>query len=413
MPPLPSGDAGDRHGEDEDDLGDDQDVFRPPLPPDDRIWRHPSEVAAATASARPSRPRWTCARSRRRGILGLVTVSGLLGATVSLGAVAVLGGFGRDTTVVERHIAVQPVTSTARDDDTVAAITARTAPSVAAIRVERGDATTAASALVMRSDGYLVTNAHLVDGADTIEVRLADVSVPATVVGTDRVTDIAVLHVELADLSPAVVGSARTLSMGDSVVAIAAAAGAGWSPEVTTGVVRGLGRRLLADDGTVLHDMILVDHPFPDGSGGGTLVDAHGAVVGLASDIPGATGDQRRGVAMPVDLAMHVADQIIDHGHARHVWLGIEGSDLSSDDALALGIAGGASIKTVVADSPAATAGLSPGDVVVALDGDRVESMSQLIAALRLHQPGDTISFTVRRDGGEVPLTVVLGERPG
>ena len=414
MPPLPSGDPGDRHGEDDDDLGDDQVEFRPPLPPDDRIWRHPSEVAAAAAIPSGATPprfrRWL--PTRRPRMLGLATVSGLVGATLSLGVVAALGGFTRDTTIVQRNVAIQPVTSSAADD-TIAAITARTAPSVAAIRVTRADGTTAGSALVLRSDGYLVTTAHLLHDATTIEVRLqAGSSTAATVVGTDPLTDVAVLHVDAADLLPAVLGTAETLSMGDRIVAIGAADAPGWATEITTAVISGLGRRLRAADDTVLHDMILIDQALGEAAGGGALLDARGAVVGVTSDIPATTGDNPvRGVAMPIDVAVQVADQIIEHGHARHVWLGIEGTDLSSEKAMALGIAGGASVSRVVDGSPAATAGLAPGDVIVAIDGRAVDSMSHLIVALRAHEPGDQVTLSVRRDTATMPMVVTLDER--
>ncbi len=415
MPPLQSGDPGDRHGEDDDDLGDDQVEFRPPLPPDDRIWRHPSEVAASAAvpspRAAPRSRRWFPVRRPR--VLGLATISGLVGATLSLGLVAALGGFTGHTTIVQRNVAIQPVTSRASDEDTIAAIAARTAPSVAAVRVTRNGDTTAGSALVLRSDGYLVTNAHLVIAATLIEVRLqAGPSIGATVVGTDPLTDVAVLHVDAADLLPAALGSADTLSMGDRIVAVGAADTPGWSPEVTTAVVSGLGRRLRAADDTVLHDMIVIDQALGGAASGGALLDARGAVVGVTSDIGAAESDRVvRGVAMPIDLAVHVAEQIIEHGHARHVWLGIEGTDVSSADALDLGIAGGAAVTRVIDGSPAAAAGFAAGDVIVAIDGATVDSMSHLIVALRIHDPGDEVTLSVRRGEATVPITVALDER--
>ena len=414
MPPLPSGDPGDRHGEDDDDLGEDQIEFRPPLPPDDRIWRHPSEVAATGADlatvgrARPRR--WPIRRPR---MLGLATVSGLVGATLSLGIVAALGGFARETTIVQRNVAVQPVTSSASDDNTIAAIAARTAPSVAAVRITRDGDTSAASALVLRSDGYLMTNAHLVTDATTIEVRLqTGSSIAATLVGTDPLTDVAVLHIDAADLLPAALGSAETLSMGDRIIAIGAADSPGWSPDITRAVVSGLGRRLRAADDTVLHDMIIIDQALGAAAGGGALLDVRGAVVGVTSDIPASAGDSPvRGVAMPIDAAVHVADQIIEQGHARHVWLGIEGTDLSSGEAVDLGIAGGASVSRVIDASPAAAAGFATGDVIVAIDGTTIDSMSHLIVALRAHDPGDQVTLSVRRGDTTVPIVVVLGER--
>ena len=411
---MHSGDTGEGQGDD----GDDGVEFRPPLPPEDRIWRHPSEVAGADRRA-PGRSARTDRRVPR--ILGVAAVSGLIGATLSLGVVAALGGFSRDTLVVERNVAIQPVTSVGPGSDSVTAIVARTGPAIAAVRVRGAgrDATVSGSAIVLRSDGHLLTNAQLVEGAESIEVRLhRGAAITADVVGTDPETDVAVLKVDLDDLEPAALGSAETVEIGDRAVALGAVDAGGWSTEVATGVISSLDRRLESAAGHARHGMMIVDVRLAHGAAGGPLLDATGAVVGITSgDV--SSGDevdredgQRFCAATPIDVAVHVADQIIEHGRARHVWLGIEGSDLPAAAASALDVPGGAAIGRVVADSPAADAGLQDGDVIVGFDAEAIDSMSDLIAALRAHRPDDRVTLQIRRGDELRSITVVLAEKP-
>ena len=405
MSPLHPGEPGDGHGEDDDGGVDDEVTFRPPLPPEDRIWRHPSEVAAARASAAGRAP---VASAGDRSQAGVAVVSALAGAVLALGIAAAFGAFDSDTRLVERQVAVQPVTGGENEAATVAAIATRTAPAIAALRMERDGATVPGSALVYRSDGHLLTSGHLVDGADAIVVRMHDGwSGTATLIGVDAVTDVAVLHVDTSDLRPAALGSADAVRIGDRAVAMGAASDGGWSPAVATGVVSGLERRVRTA-GHVLHDLIVVDVPLAAGSEGGALLDAHGAVVGMTgAPSPGAG----LAAATPIDVVQRVADQLIEHGRPRHVWLGIEGRDLSSADAMAMAQAGGARINLVLDGSPAAVAGLRVGDVVVAVGEKDVATMSDLIAALRLHLPGDVVSLAVRRGEERLTIEVTLAER--
>jgi putative serine protease PepD len=405
MHPSDAGDGGD---------GEDGAEFRPPLPPEDRIWRHPSEVtsAGATGRARPAP-----SGRRRPRTAGLVVASGLVGATLSLAAVAAMGGLGSDVRVVERSVAVPPVD--AAEDGSVGDLVDRTRPSVAAVRAEHDGSATSASALVLRSDGHLLTNAHVVDGADSVEVRLHDGSaVPATVVGLDPLTDLAVLRVD-ADLRPAVLGTAEGTDAGDRVVVVGVVGPSGRSTDVVTGRVRGLDRRLQLEDGTVLHGMIVLDVSLIDGVDGGPLLDGSGAVIGITTDATRAAAnvvstptDPRVASATPIDLARRIGEEILEHGQARHAWLGVSGADLDPDAAIEMGIAGGAEVTDVVPRSPAEQAGVEEGDVVVAVAGRPVGSMSDLIARLREYEPGDPVELTLRREDGPVKTTAVLIERP-
>ena len=388
--------------------------FRPPLPPEDRIWRHPSEVAAD--ATRPPTVGAGVRSTRGRSTAALVVGSALIGATLSIGVIAALGGFDRDTRVVERQVAVQPVTTPAAD--AVAAITDRTAPSVAGVYVDRGDSRTTGSALVLRSDGYLLTNRHLVAGADAVNVRVQGTAMlPAEIVGDDETTDLAVLRVDEDGLHPAAVGSAESVRVGDGAMAIGHAGGGRWSTSVDELVISALDQKLRTPSGAVLHGMILLDTPLTADAAGGPLVDSSGAVIGITSAVPAAGDDANdpaagaQGVATPIDVAVDAADDLIAFGRVRHVWLGVEGIDLPPDRAVEIGVSGGAEVASVVPDSPAAVAGMEDGDVIVAVDREPVASMSELIAALRAREPGATVALTVRRGGDEVVVDAVLEER--
>ncbi|MDE0804257.1 MAG: PDZ domain-containing protein [Acidimicrobiales bacterium] len=415
MPQPPSGDPGRGHGDD--DPTDAPYEFRPPLPPEDRIWRHPSEVAATEArTSDPSDRSAPTGASRQssptgRNTLALVTASALIGATLSIGVIAALGGFESSTRVVERQVAVQPVTSLAGDG--TRAIAQRTAASVAAVQVRIGEGRRDGTAIVYRSDGHLLTTAALVADAETVHVRLPGHSaLPASVVGTDAAYDLAVLHVDAEALEPAVLGSADGIGVGLDALVIGHATAGATSTSVDWAMVSAVDRRLSTPDGTVLHGMMLLDELAVD-SDGSPLVDATGAVIGITSSIPAADDGAVHSVAAPIDALAHAADQILEYGHVKHVWLGIEGVDLDADDASIMGLDGGAAVRRVVEDGPAAGAGIVAGDVVIAVDGKRVTSMSQLIAALRGREPGDTVDLEVWRGDETVEASAALAERPG
>lgn len=410
MPQPPSGDTGE--GRSEHDAADDPVDFRPPLPPEDRIWRHPSEVAASAARPTTGHPSAvTTRRSGDRNTVALVAAAALIGATLSIGVVAALGGFDARTRVVERQIAVQPVTSTAGDG--IHAITERTSPSVAGVYVSRGAEVGTGTGIVIRSDGYLLTTATLVRDVDSVDVRLKDwPMMPAEVVGVDEATDLAVLRIDADDLETATLGSAAGVRVGHAAIVMGHADGGDWSASIDRTVVSAIDRRLRTAGGSVLHGMILLDNAPEPASNGGPLLDAGGAVIGIASAVPAADAQDRAyGVATPIDVAVHTADQLIEFGHVRRVWLGIEGVDLDATAASTMGVPGGAQIQGVIEGSPAAAAGLAAGDVIVGLDDTVVGSMSQLIALLRNRGPDDAVVLHIRRGAEVLEMTAVLAER--
>lgn len=406
VPPQHPGEPGSGDGEDghdgdgeHDDLG-----FRPPLPPEDRLWRHPSEVAGGRAVV----PAPTPASRGARRTAALVLVSGVVGAGVAIASVSALGGFRER--VIERQVALQPATVLDADDGGVRALVERTAPSVAGLAVWRDGAVSSGSAVVLRPDGYLVTDSDAVRDADGVDVVLHDgVVAEGRVVGTDDVTGISVLHIEADRLQAAELGDSSSLSAGARTVLVGAVVDGGWHAAVSTGVVAAMARRVEQDGGPARYGMIAVDKAFVPGVTGAALVDATGTVVGIAgSRVDGVP----HGIATPIELVRHVAEQLIEHGRVHHVWLGLHGVDLDVADAAAMGSHGGALVEEVVADGPAARAGIEPGDVVVAVDGAPTVTMSALISALRLHLPGDVVVLELQRNGVRWTVRVDLAAKP-
>ena len=330
---------------------------------------------------------------------------------------------------------------------TVNEIYDRTSPGVAYIEASGGGAQEAVpepfggpapdraatgSGFVIDDEGHLITNAHVVDGSDQIEVTLVEdeESREAELVGQDDSTDIAVLKVDApADqLEPLALGDSGELDVGDPVVAIGNPFGL--DRTVTAGIVSALQRQISAPNGFTISDVVQTDAPINPGNSGGPLLDAAGEVVGVNSQIESSGGGNVGiGFAVPIDTAREIAQQLIADGEVQHAFLGISGADLDEEIASVLNLDtdSGALVQDVVPDSPADDAGISAGDatvtidgqrlraggdVIVAVDGEQVAGMDDVIAAVDSHEPGDEIELTLLRGGGERTETLTLGERP-
>lgn len=399
--------------EPDDGFGDDEPAS-PLLPPDDRLWRHPSEMTAGrrrpSGGSRSAGPRaWP---------IGLL--SGLVGSLLTAGIMVASGGFDDEPArsapaAVERVVVPEAATVAAPPAaSSVVDIAERARPAIVQIRVGGGRGRGSGSGVVFRSDGHVFTNHHVVEGARRLTVVMASgVEEAARLVGSDPETDIAVLKVNRNDLPIATLGSASGLRIGQMAVAIGSPLGLAGGPSVSVGVVSALGRQLEGSAGLPLLDMIQTDAPIAPGSSGGALVDESGAVIGITTAIAvSAVGAEGLGFATPIDIARHVGAQLITTGKVRHPWLGIEGVDLEPAAAKAMGVTGGAVVREIVPGSPAARAGIAKGDVVMAVDRAAVRSMGGLKVLLRSHQPGDRVSLSVRRDQGERTVEVELAERP-
>jgi len=384
--------------------------FREPLPPEDRIWRHPSELGAYAPS--PRHPTWA-----PRTLWSVAVVSALCASLLSLGLVAVAGGLtggdGRGGRTVERQ--VMPRTpGSALAGGSVVEIAERSRSAIVQLRVEGDSGSASGSGVIFRSDGHVLTNAHVVEGATTVKVVLSNGrEIGGRVIGADGETDSAVVKMDGGPYQVATLGTAVDLKVGQTAIAIGSPLGLAGGPSVTVGVVSALHRRVRTQGDSSLVDMIQTDAPIAPGSSGGSLLDGDGDVIGITTAIAVSdVGAEGLGFATPIDLARSVAEQLITSGHVTNVWLGIEGSDLDGTTANELDVDGGALLGQVKEDSPAKKAGLAVRDVIVAVDGRPVVSMGALVVALRGHLPGDKVDIEVVRDKGHHKLSVTLVERP-
>jgi serine protease Do len=378
--------------------------FRQPPPPDDRLWRHPSEMGVKRPSA-------------RRQLWAVAIASALAASVLSTGLAVVAGNLleadgDRPTRAVDTS-GVLPAPNGAAGRADVVAIADRVRPAIAQLKVERGR-TGSGSAVMFRSDGYLLTNAHVVDGATSVTVILSTGrELPAQVVGSNADTDTAVVKVDGGPYPVADLGTTADLKVGQEAIAIGSPLGLSGGPSVTVGVVSALHRTVRTRLGQSLMDMVQTDAPIAPGSSGGALLDGGGRVIGITTAVATTdAGAEGFGFAVPIDNARWVADQLIASGKVVMVWLGVEGADLDGTTARELDVDGGALVERVKADSPAERAGLAPRDVIVALDGKAVTSMGMLAVAVRSHRPGDVLTLDVVRDKQHHGLKVTVVERP-
>jgi S1-C subfamily serine protease len=299
-----------------------------------------------------------------------------------------------------------------RKPGSVSDIAAKVTPAVVSIEVRVGQSGATGSGVVIDGEnGYIVTNNHVVSGADGVEgaeIRavFSDGSgSPARIVGRDPASDIAVIKVEKPGLLTASLGSAKDVVVGDPVVAIGSPLGLAGT--VTSGIISALDRPVrLAGEGSDTNAVISAvqtDAPINPGNSGGALVDATGAVIGINTAIASTGGGSiGLGFAIPIDTARDVAQQLISSGAAVHATLGVATrsvTDSARDGALVLNVEPG---------SAAANAGIREEDVIIAVDGKRVGSSEELTVAVDAHDPGDTVTVEVVRGGGSTEVKATL-----
>jgi S1-C subfamily serine protease len=340
-------------------------------------------------------------------------VSALGASILTVGLVIAVGGIG---TRADRARSNSPGSDSPPVPavETVVQIAARLRPAIAQIRADRPAADVSGSAVFFRSDGHLLTNAHVIDGATSILVTLSSGrQLTGKVVGSDPDTDVAVVKVDGGPFPTAEVGTAADLKVGQTAVAMGSPLALAGGPSVTVGVISALHRTVRTPQGNTLFDMIQTDAPISPGSSGGALLDGGGRVIGITTAIAVSdVGPEGLGFATPIDVARSIADELMTTGRATHAWIGIEGNDLDGATALDLDLDGGAMVNSVKDATPAQAAGLAARDVIVAIDGKPVQSMGALVAALRLHHPGDVVTIDVVRDRQRSTRTVTLAERP-
>ena len=268
------------------------------------------------------------------------------------------------------------------------------------------------SGVIVSANGYILTNHHVVDAADEIQIALADGrTLPARVVGADPETDLAVLKIDADNLPAITFAPADSIHVGDWVLAIGNPFGVGQT--VTAGIVSALGRTHLGIN--TFENFIQTDAAINPGNSGGALVDADGNLVGVNSAIYSRTGgSQGIGFAIPVSIARQVMEQIIKSGSVTRGWVGIEVQDLTPElaESFNLKTAEGALIAGVLKGGPANTGGIRPGDILLAVNGKPVSDSSSLLNLIASLQPGERAQLRVARKQQVLDLNIQVGRRP-
>ena len=268
------------------------------------------------------------------------------------------------------------------------------------------------SGVIVSPQGYILTNNHVVEAADEIEVALADGrKASAKVVGTDPETDLAVIKIELPNLPAITLAHVEQATVGDIVLAIGNPFGVGQT--VTMGIISALGRNHLGIN--TFENFIQTDAAINPGNSGGALVDTNGNLLGINTAIYSRTGGNLGiGFAIPVSTAKTVMEAIIGHGQVVRGWIGVEPQDITPELAESFGLTKktGAIIAGVLKNGPADKAGMKPGDILISVEGKPVSDTTEMLNLIAQLTPGAKAKMTVLRKAQETTLEIVVGKRP-
>jgi S1-C subfamily serine protease len=374
---------------------------------------------------------------------GALVLTALLGGAVAVGAVALLGGLEGETTVITETAESTRVDTAAplkHGALSVNEIYKRAAPGVVQITsssrasdVASGAPSALGSGFVVDKAGHVVTNFHVVDGADRIHVSFSNRdTVVADLVGTDPSTDLAVLQVETSSsaLTPLQLGDSDKAEVGDRVVAIGNPFGL--DRTATAGIVSALQRLITAPNQFTIDHVIQTDAPINKGNSGGPLLNHRGEVIGVNTQIKTdelSTGNVGIGFAVPSNTVKDVVAQLISTGRVEHAWLGIRGRPVTADlaDTYNLPVDEGVLVETVSPGSAAAKANLEQGDtpvvvagetyvlggdIIISAGGSKVSAVEDLRDAIAARKPGEKIKLGIYRDEKKSSVTVTLGRQP-
>ena len=354
-------------------------------------------------------------------------LGGLIGSLLTFAVLSASGVFSDSeteattTTTATIEPATADVTMPRQSEGTtpVAVIAELVRPSIVTVEVGNGNgvdglAAGTGSGVVFSEDGYVLTNNHVVEDAEFVRVILLDGRIyQAEIVGTDPLTDVAVIKVTAPDLKPIELANIADVRIGDPAIAIGNPLGLRGGPSVTSGIVSAFNRRLTVTATEELYGLIQTDAPITRGSSGGALLDGQGRLIGITTAIGVSdVGAEGLGFAVPVNIVVGIAEDLIANGEVQHAFLGIVGEnafELTEDSAR---LPTGARISSVEPGSAIGAAGAQPGDTIVTLDDAPVANMNELVSLLRTYRAGETVSVALLRGGETVEILVTLDRRP-
>ncbi|MDQ2941245.1 MAG: trypsin-like peptidase domain-containing protein [Chloroflexota bacterium] len=397
-------------------------------PPTPAVPRGTWQAAAGWSS----RPPVAAAPVERRGlsampIIAIAIVAGLLSGALSATAVSNL------LQPQISPVASVPVAGTASqvrvlESSSVIAAVKRVAPAVVTVYSQGGgalnNATGTGSGFIFDANGWILTNRHVVSGAQKLTVQLQDTrSFDATLYGIDTLTDLAIIKIDATGLPTAPLGDSAGLQAGQVAIAIGNPLG-NFENTVTTGVVSGLGRQIRAGDATQtsseqLNNLIQTDAAINPGNSGGPLVNSEGQVIGVNTAVNASA--QGIGFSIPIDVAKPILQQALKGEKLSRPFIGVRYTSVTQQVAKDQGLSvkngaligsGTAGTAAILPDSPAAKAGLQSGDVIVAVDGQKIDEAHDLSLLILPHKPGDTITLSVLRSNTTRDVQLTLGELP-
>ncbi|WP_084522858.1 trypsin-like peptidase domain-containing protein [Nocardia inohanensis] len=389
-------------------------------------WRDPDSAArlgapavAVTAAPPPSPGRKLTAREVLFG--GRVSPAALAVLAAVALVIGLLGGLvGRLTgdsvsTLTSRKVALQSADGSDKPHSQITKVVDAVMPAVVTVRAWVGDSGSSGSGVVIDGGGYIVTNNHVISlaandktGKAQLQVVFSDgTRVPTKIVGRDTKSDLAVLKVDVKNLSVIQLGNSKDVQVGDEVLALGSPLGL--EKTVTSGIVSALHRPVkVGGEGTDTNatlDAVQTDAAINHGNSGGALVDMQGRLIGINSAIKSESGGSvGLGFAIPIDQVKRISQALIHNGEVFHAWLGVS----AKTKIVANDVMSGAAVADVRGDSPAAKAGIVEGDVIVKVGDRDVTGPEELTVAVQSHEIGDTVNFRLIRDGREVDVPVTL-----
>jgi len=382
---------------------------------------HPS--FSPTPKAEDSHHRWSSL-----AVIAAAVGGGIVGAVLTAALVAWAFGLPVTSKAVQPqspNAAASPASrvtiQTSQATDAVVAAANKVLPSVVNVTIEQNvqnpftgnvqhQRTGNGSGVILRSDGYILTNNHVVESADRVLVQIGTKDIPARVVGRDPLTDLAVVKVERTGLPAAEIGDSSKLQVGE--LAIAVGSPFGLEKTVTSGIVSALGRSDIVENSTSLTtytNLIQTDASINPGNSGGALVNSQGQVVGINTLIESPSGSSAGiGFAIPIDSARGIADQLIKSGHAEHPFLGVSMASVDKQLVSDLPVESAVLVQGLIGGSPAEKAGIKRGDLILKIGDRTIAKYEDALTAIRSHRVGETVSVEIYRNGKRLTLQATL-----